>query len=116
MHQNNFEIIRLIIVFFKTDVIAYKLVQSAIVKLNQRDYQGALDNLNKADKIKPNDALTLRKRGEVNRMLGDYCRALDDLNKADQLRPNNEKHNKESRSDEASPWPLSPSTGRFTKS
>jgi tetratricopeptide (TPR) repeat protein len=53
------------------------------------DYQGALDDLNKADQLKPNNAVTLQWRGVTKCMLGDYKGGLDDLNKADQLAPNN---------------------------
>jgi tetratricopeptide (TPR) repeat protein len=53
------------------------------------DYQGALDDLDKADVLKPNNASTLRSRGNVKRMLKEYQGALDDLDKADVLEPNN---------------------------
>ncbi len=53
------------------------------------DYQKALEDLDKADVLKPNDAFTLRDRGEVKRMLDDYQGALADLDKANVLEPNN---------------------------
>jgi tetratricopeptide (TPR) repeat protein len=51
------------------------------------DYKGALDDLNKADQLDPNDVDTLRWRGLTKKMLGDYNGALNDLDKADQLMP-----------------------------
>jgi tetratricopeptide (TPR) repeat protein len=36
------------------------------------DYNGALDDLNKADQLEQNDADTLKWRGAVKRLLGDY--------------------------------------------
>jgi len=33
------------------------------------DYQGALEDLDKADILEPNNAFTLRNRGEVKKML-----------------------------------------------
>ncbi|KAH8962719.1 hypothetical protein BDL97_05G115300 [Sphagnum fallax] len=53
-----------------------------------KDYQGALEDLNKADVLEPNDAFTLRSRGDVKGMLKDYKGALEDLNKANVLQPN----------------------------
>jgi hypothetical protein len=41
-------------------------------KSNQNDYQGALEDLNKADQLEPNDALTLQFRGDTKRILDDY--------------------------------------------
>jgi len=54
-----------------------------------KDYQGALEDLNKADVLEPNNAFTLRCRGDVKRMLKDYQGALEDLDKANVLEPNN---------------------------
>ncbi len=53
------------------------------------DYQGALEDLDKADVLEPNNAFTLRIRGDAKRMLHDYQRALEDLDKANVLEPNN---------------------------
>jgi Flp pilus assembly protein TadD len=53
------------------------------------DYQGALEDLDKADVLEPNNAFTLRIRGDLKYMLHDYQGALQDLNKADVLEPNN---------------------------
>jgi tetratricopeptide (TPR) repeat protein len=52
------------------------------------DNQGALEDLDKADVLKPNDAFTLSVRGAVKKDLDDYQGALEDLNKADDLKPN----------------------------
>jgi tetratricopeptide (TPR) repeat protein len=59
------------------------------VKRILNDYQGALEDLNKANVFKPNNANTLKIRGDVKRMLKDYQGALEDLDKADVLQPNN---------------------------
>jgi tetratricopeptide (TPR) repeat protein len=53
-----------------------------------KDYQGALEDLNKADVLEPNHAFTLKNRGEVKQMLEDYQGALKDLDKVDVLQPN----------------------------
>jgi tetratricopeptide (TPR) repeat protein len=49
------------------------------VKRMLEDYQGALDDLDKADVFEPNNAFTLRSRGDVKRILKDYQGALEDL-------------------------------------
>jgi len=48
-----------------------------------------LEDLDKADVFEPNNASTLRDRGNVKYMLDDYQGALEDLDKADVLEPNN---------------------------
>jgi serine/threonine protein kinase len=53
------------------------------------DYQGALEDLDKADVLEPNNAFILRNRGRVKYMMNDYQGALEDLDKADVLEPNN---------------------------
>jgi tetratricopeptide (TPR) repeat protein len=53
------------------------------------DYQGTLEDLDKADVLEPNNAFTLTTRARVKRMLHDYQGALEDLDKADVLEPNN---------------------------
>ncbi len=52
------------------------------------DYQGALEDFDKTDVLKPNDAFTLRSRGDVKRMLKDYQGALEDPDKAHVLESN----------------------------
>jgi tetratricopeptide (TPR) repeat protein len=52
------------------------------------DYQGALEDLNMAHALDPNDAFTLLIRGDVKRMLKDYQGALEDLEKANVFEPN----------------------------
>jgi hypothetical protein len=49
-----------------------------------------LEDLDKADVLKPNNAFTLRSYGNVKRMLEDCQGALEDLDKVDVLEPNNE--------------------------
>jgi tetratricopeptide (TPR) repeat protein len=53
------------------------------------DYQGALEDLNKANVLEPNNAFTLRIRRHVKNMINKYQGALEDLDKADVLEPNN---------------------------
>jgi tetratricopeptide (TPR) repeat protein len=53
------------------------------------DYQGTLEDLDKANVLEPNNAFFLRSCGEVKRNLKDYQGALEDLDKADVLEPNN---------------------------
>jgi tetratricopeptide (TPR) repeat protein len=53
-----------------------------------KNYQGALNDLDKADVLEPNNAFTLRSRGDVKKMLKNYEGALNDLDKADVLEPN----------------------------
>jgi tetratricopeptide (TPR) repeat protein len=55
-----------------------------------KDYQGALEDLDKADVLQPNNAFTLRICGDVKRILKDYHGTLEDLDKADVLEPNDE--------------------------
>jgi tetratricopeptide (TPR) repeat protein len=49
------------------------------------DYQGALEDLEKADVLEPNNAFTLTVRGNVKRILHDYQGASEDLDKANVL-------------------------------
>jgi tetratricopeptide (TPR) repeat protein len=51
--------------------------------------EGALEDLDKANGLEPNDASTLTSCGKVKYMLDDYERALEDLDMGDVLEPNN---------------------------
>ncbi len=51
--------------------------------------QGALEDLDNADVLEPNNAFTLKTRAYVKRMLHDYQGALEDLDKVDVFEPNN---------------------------
>jgi len=53
------------------------------------DNQGALEDLDKANVLEPNNASTLRTRENVKNMLKEYQGALEDLHKAYVLEPNN---------------------------
>jgi len=59
------------------------------VKSLLNDYQGALEDLDKADGLKPDNASILQKRGVVKKMLKDYQGTLEDLDKAHVLEQNN---------------------------
>jgi tetratricopeptide (TPR) repeat protein len=54
-----------------------------------KEYQGALEDLDKADVLEPNNAFTLESCANVKRMLKEYQGALEDLDKVDLLDPNN---------------------------
>jgi len=54
-----------------------------------KEYQGAMEDLDKADVLEPNNAFTLGTRGNVKRMLKEYQGALEDLDKVDVIEPNN---------------------------
>ncbi len=47
-----------------------------------------MEDLDKADVLKPNDAFILTNRANVKYMLDDYRRVLEDLDKADVFKPN----------------------------
>jgi tetratricopeptide (TPR) repeat protein len=48
-----------------------------------KDYQGALEDLDKAHVLDSNNVFTLQSHGNVKNMLKDYQGALEDLDKAD---------------------------------
>ncbi len=52
------------------------------------DYQGALEDLEQVDVLEPNNASSLRTRGNVKRMLKAYQGALETIDKVHQLQPN----------------------------
>jgi tetratricopeptide (TPR) repeat protein len=54
-----------------------------------KEYQGALEDLDKADVLEPNNASTLRIRAIVKTVLKECQGALEDLDKADVFEPNN---------------------------
>jgi tetratricopeptide (TPR) repeat protein len=51
-------------------------------------YEEALFDLDKANNLEPDDAFTLKERGEVKLKLNDYEGAMLDLDKANHLTPN----------------------------
>jgi tetratricopeptide (TPR) repeat protein len=53
-----------------------------------KNYQGALEDLDKTHVIKSNDAFILKSRGDVKRMLKDYKGTLEDLDKVHVIEPN----------------------------
>eukprot|EP00884_Botryococcus_braunii_P008891 jgi/Botrbrau1/18002/Bobra.0407s0002.1 len=54
----------------------------AVEKARQNQYEEALQYLNAADTLQPNDAVTLRYRGEILRVLCRFDEALQDLSQA----------------------------------
>ncbi len=53
------------------------------------DYHGTLKDFDKVDVLEPNNAFTLKRRGDVKKMLQDYHEALEEFDKANVLKPNN---------------------------
>jgi hypothetical protein len=53
----------------QTEFSPSRLVQNALTKYEQYDYQGALKDLNKANQLKPNDAFTLTMARQCTRVL-----------------------------------------------
>ncbi len=54
-----------------------------------KDYEGALEDLDKTMVLEPSNEITLQSCGKIKRMLHDYQQALENLNKANVLEPNN---------------------------
>ncbi len=52
------------------------------------EHEEVLPDLNRADALKPDDAIALYLRGATKSALGTYEEALQDLNQADALKPN----------------------------
>ncbi len=52
-------------------------------------FAAALQDLDRADVLKPNNAFCLRGRGATLRQMGQYAAALGDLDRADALEPDN---------------------------
>jgi len=59
------------------------------VKKMLKECQGALEDLDKADVLEPNNAFTLMSCARIECKLDDYQGALEDLDKANVLEPNN---------------------------
>jgi serine/threonine protein kinase len=53
-----------------------------------KDYQGALNDLDKSDVLEPNNVFTLMNYATIKYMLDDYQGALDTMNKVHHLQPN----------------------------
>jgi tetratricopeptide (TPR) repeat protein len=66
-----------------------QLLGRASASGEQGRYEEALDDLNRALELEPNNVHALWNRGEIYRLLGRYDEALDDLNRALKLEPNN---------------------------
>jgi tetratricopeptide (TPR) repeat protein len=54
-----------------------------------KDYELALQDLDKADFLEPNNTFILQSHGDVKNMLKDYQETLENLNKANFFEPNN---------------------------
>jgi len=51
-------------------------------------YANALEDLNKANELQPNNAVTLRICGKVRLLMDKFANALEDFNKANEFEPN----------------------------
>jgi len=60
---------------------------SGVGKLASGDYQGAINDFNKAIEINPKDADAYYNRGFAKAKLGDYRKAIEDFNKAIEINP-----------------------------
>jgi tetratricopeptide (TPR) repeat protein len=69
-------------------VIAHVLLRCAVTKRRMSRHEEALQDLDRADALQPNNALTLRARGDTMSMLGRYEEALQDLDRANSREPN----------------------------
>jgi len=58
-----------------------------IAKLNNKDYQGAIEKFNMAIRVSPSDADAYAFRGQAKSQLMQYKDAMDDFNKALELQP-----------------------------
>eukprot|EP00884_Botryococcus_braunii_P015942 jgi/Botrbrau1/3030/Bobra.0070s0026.1 len=67
---------------------AFQRRELALEKACQNQYEEALQDLNVADKLQPNDAVTLGHRGYILRVLRRFDEALQDLSQAVGLEPN----------------------------
>jgi tetratricopeptide (TPR) repeat protein len=57
-------------------------------KYNKKDFQGAIEDYDRAIQVEPNYAIAYNNRGNVRFELGDKPRAIEDYNRAIQLDPN----------------------------
>ncbi|RHZ87859.1 hypothetical protein Glove_29g35 [Diversispora epigaea] len=80
-----------------TKAFCFKNVNKALaygisgeLKLDREEFQDAINDLNKALKLQPDNAIALRNRCESYRMLMDSENALEDLNKLCILEPEND--------------------------
>lgn len=69
-------------------LVATDYYYKANSKLELEDYQGAIDDYNKAIELSPNDAVVYFNRGLAKDFLHDYHGAIRDYNKAIELDPN----------------------------
>jgi Flp pilus assembly protein TadD len=63
--------------------------RSGNAKIDRRDYQGAVADINEALKINPNDSDLYNLRGIARNKLFDHSGAIDDFNRALEINPNN---------------------------
>jgi tetratricopeptide (TPR) repeat protein len=68
--------------------VSRRYVESAIDKLKERDYQGALSDYNQAVKLNPENKIAYKNRGKLkSENLYEYQGALSDYNQAIKLKP-----------------------------
>lgn len=64
-----------------------KLISLAETKIKKKDYQGAMQDANKAIKLHPNSSQTYLNRRRAYLKLNDYQKAIADFNQAIKLKP-----------------------------
>jgi len=72
----------------KTEVVALRNQAFSLLQKDKADYMKALDLLNKAIELNPDDAIDYNNRGTAFYKLGRYQRAIEDFNRAIHLDPN----------------------------
>jgi tetratricopeptide (TPR) repeat protein len=66
-----------------------KLISLAETKIDKKDYQGAMQDANKAIEIDPDSSQAYLNRGRAYLKLNDYQKAIADFNRAIKLKPEN---------------------------
>ena len=72
----------------KTEVASLRDQAFSLLQKDKADYMKALDLLNKAIELNPDDAIDYNNRGTAFYKLGRYQRAIEDFNRAINLDPN----------------------------
>jgi len=72
----------------KTEVASLRDQAFSLLQKDKADYMKALDLLNKAIELNPDDAIDYNNRGTALYKLGRYQRAIEDFNRAIHLDPN----------------------------
>lgn len=74
---------------FASDTSAKTYCDSGLIKIELKDYKGALADYTKAIQLEPNNYDAYLGRGKAERLLKDYNNSIKDYTKAIELNPNN---------------------------